>query len=220
MSLEVIHLRKLLKLLYSEPNRRVAALRSDIRDDISRELGASSGGGDFYGPFWRDAKDHVFGISDLHQTTKSRIESNAGRANLYPRLRDGFLLWWNERRRWTNEPFIQAQLFNSVYRHPTLNVQVKVENILSVRGSRKDDHFIYPYFSPDPVLNDESARLGLWIISESLVQVPVEELRILDVMRGQNFSLERSPLHGNEQNIFERKFLELAEEWAALRTEY
>lgn len=220
MSLEVIHLRKLLKLLYSDPSRRVAALRSDIRDDISRETGTSTGGGDFYGPFWRDAKDHVFGISDLHQTTKARIESNSGRANLYPRLRDGFLLWWDKRRRWTNEPFIQAESLNSTYRNPTLNVQVKIENILSVRGSRDDDHFIYPYFSPDPILNDESARLGLYILSQSLSRIPTEEIRVLDVIRGKNFSFERTPLHGNEEDIFKRKFLELEKEWKSLRSEY
>ena len=108
MSVRMIHLRKLLKLMYLAPNRRVSALRADIRDDIARESGDPGSGGDFYGPFWSDAKAHVFGSAYLPEMVQVRIAANSGRANLYPQLRDGFLLWWNERRRWTNEPFRQT----------------------------------------------------------------------------------------------------------------
>jgi hypothetical protein len=51
MSLNVIHLRKLLNILYSEPNKRISAIRSDIRADLAKEAGAQTSGGDFYGPF-------------------------------------------------------------------------------------------------------------------------------------------------------------------------
>ncbi|WP_200894580.1 hypothetical protein [Sphingomonas sp. SRS2] len=39
MSLRLIHLRKLLKILYAEPNKRISSIRNDIREDIAREDG-------------------------------------------------------------------------------------------------------------------------------------------------------------------------------------
>jgi hypothetical protein len=82
VSVRNIHLRKLLKLMYLAPNRRVSALRADIRDDIDRETGGTGSGGDFYGPFWSDAKGHVFGSCYLPEMVQARIAANAGRANL------------------------------------------------------------------------------------------------------------------------------------------
>lgn len=219
MSLRSIHLRKLLKIMYLPPNRRVSALRSDIREDIAREDGSAGSGGDFYGPFWRDAKDHVFGVSDLRDATRARIDANPRRANLYPQLADGFLLWWDERRRWTNEPFRRAEGMRALYRLDDLGV-IKVANILSVRDARDEDHFVYPYWFADPPLPEEGARLGLWLLGQALPQVSQEELRILDVIRGGTFSVDRNPLHGDEERIFRRRHRELIRQWDALREEY
>lgn len=220
MSLELIHLRKLLKILYLEPNRRISELRKDIREDRAREDGSSGTGGDFYAPFWRDAKDHVFGISDLHTATDARIEGNRRRANLYPQLRDGFLLWWNDRRRWTNEPFRQAQTLKTRYALPGLGTVVKVDNILSVRDARDEDHFVYPYFAPAPILHEEAARLGLWLLNEALPDVQLHEIRMLDVIRGQTFATERNPLHGDEEEIFHRRYSSALQQWRGLCLEY
>lgn len=220
MSLQSIQLRKILKILYSEPNRRISALRSDIRTDISREAGDAGGGGDFYGPFWKDAKDHVFGLSDLHASVDGRITNNVNRRNLYPRLRDGFLTWWNERRRWTNEPFRQGGQVKGSFTFPSLGAVVKIDNVLSVQDGNGETHFVYPYFSPEPILQDEAARLGLWLLQQGLPDVPSAELRILDVIRGQTFSIDRFPLTGNEEQIFLRRYQAAIEEWNALRREY
>ena len=220
MSLRLIHLRKLLKILYSEPNRRISALRSDIRQDIAREAGDLAGGGDFYGPFWRDAKNHAFGLADPHEATDNRIASNSGRANLYPRLRDGFLLWWNERRRWTNQPFQQAELLKTRYNFPGIDAVVKIDNILSVRDALGQDHFTYPYFSPEPTLSDEAGRVGLWLLIQALPNVNADEIRIIDVIRGQTFSLDRNPLRGDEQDIITRRYQEALDQWETLRAEY
>ena len=222
MSLKVIHLRKLLAILYSEPNKRISAIRSDIRADLAKEAGAQTSGGDFYGPFWSDAKDHVFGRSDLHETTKARIESNTGRANLYPQLRDGFLTWWNERRRWTNEPFRPSENLKGRVVFPSLDAVVKVDNILSVRDARDEDHFIYPYFSPNPVLREEPARLGLWLLARAIPTVELTDFRMLDVIRGTTFSTlaDRNPLHGDEETIFERRYSAALDQWNQLRREY
>jgi hypothetical protein len=87
MALDRIHLRKLLKILFLDGNARRSALRADIRDEIAKATGEGSGG-DFYAPFWSDAKNHVFGIVDLRSMVNERIAANGRRANLYPRLRD------------------------------------------------------------------------------------------------------------------------------------
>jgi len=105
MSLQKIHLRKLLQLFDAADGKRRALLRADIRDEMASAAGAEKNGGDFYAPFWSDAKQHMGGASDLKLTTAARIELNKGRERLYPELRDGFLLWWNKKRRWINEPF-------------------------------------------------------------------------------------------------------------------
>lgn len=76
MSIEKIHLRKLLRLFYAEPRERRRLLVSDIGSDRTREQNGSGDGGDFHGPFWADAKDHVAGKLDLREQSKARVESN------------------------------------------------------------------------------------------------------------------------------------------------
>lgn len=220
MALERIHLRKLLKILFLDPNKLRAAIRTDIREDRARETEVDSSGGDFYGPFWADAKNHAFAHSDLHDLVRRRIAANPGRANLYPQLRDGFLIWWNERRRWTNEPFRPGQPLRTHFPFPGLDAVVKVDSILSVRDGLDAEHAVYPYFAPDPVLSELAARLGLWVLTNALPTVPVHEIRILDVIRGQTFSLDRTPLQGNEEEEFSRRYVELLRRRDALRAEY
>jgi hypothetical protein len=220
MSLRNIHLRKLLRLIYSAPNARISALRNDIREEIAKEQGLVSGGADFYGPFWADAKEHVLGVSDLTEATASRIEANAARANLYPRLRDGFLLWWDERRRWTNEPFRPIEAPKGRYRFQSLDATIKVENFLSVRDGLGDGHYVYPYFAPDPALQDEGIRLGLWAIGRAVPYLNWDEMRILDVIRGQTYAVDRTPLVGNEEVLFTKRYEALLTQWEKLRSEY
>jgi len=219
MSLDTLHLRKLLQLFYLTPSRQTSALRADIRQDIARETTEVSGGGDFHGPFWADAREHVFHRQDLHDSVKQRISSNPGRERLYPRLRDGFLQWWNERRRWTNEPFAQA-----IAPHGRLHLEnlgtIKVENILAVKDADGENHYVYPYFSEAPILNEEASRLGLWVIQQTFPNIPFDEFRILDVLRGQTFSTDRSPLKGDEEEIFIKRYSELRQAWAELYKEY
>ena len=220
MALENIHLRKLLKLLFLEERKRRSALRADIREDIRREAGDDAGGGDFYSPFWADAKSHVFGGADLRATTQARIAANSRRDNLYPRLRDGFLSWWEEKRRWTNQPFKPGRKLKARYRFPGLDATVKVDNILTVVDGSGDEHVVYSYFSPEPALTDESARLGLWLICQAFPGIPAEELRILDIIRGNTFSLDRTPLTGEEELEFRARYARLIRERDMLRKEY
>lgn len=220
MALDRIHLRKLLKIFFLEPNQRRSAVRSDIREEIARDAGRDSSGGDFYAPFWADAKSHVFGSGDLHDMVEARMEANVRRTNLYPRLRDGFLLWWNERRRWTNEPFRPGRSLKVHFPFPGLDATVKIDSVLSVRDGLDAEHAVYPYFAPEPVLSDAAARLGLWLLTRALPTVPPAEIRILDVIRGRTFSLDRMPLRGDEEAEFRRRYSELLRQREALRREY
>lgn len=220
MSIQNIHLRKLLKVLFLPDNARRSALRGDIREEIAKAAGDGGGGGDFYASFWYDAKSHVFGTADLHQCVEDRIAANAGRANLYPLLRDGFLLWWNERRRWTNEPFYPGNPQKSQFPFPDLEAIVKLDSILSVRDSGNVEHFVYPYFAPTPPLSEEAARLGLWLMTSALPDIPPQELRILDTIRGSTFSVDRNPLHGDEEENFRKRYASLIKEREKLEKDY
>lgn len=218
--LDQVHLGKLLKLLFLKPNARRREIRADIRAERRKERGEVSGGGDFYASFWADAKNHVFGVGDLHDLVEDRINRNRGRRNLYPQLQDGFLLWWNERRRWTNEPFQPGRVLKARFNFPGLPATVKVDGILSVRDGLNVEHVIYPYFAPDPVLSDEAARFGLWLLAAALPTVSPEQIRILDVIRGQTFSLDRVPLHGDEEEGFRQQYAALLQQREVLRQEY
>lgn len=221
MALERIHLRELLKILFLEPNKCQSELRKDIREELVKESGNDvSGGGDFYGPFWADAKDHVFGRVDLRDMVDERVASNWRRKDLYPQLRDGFLLWWNQRRRWTNTPFSLGRSIKTQFQFPGIEAVVKVDNILSVMDGLDVERAIYPYFSPEPVLSEEAARWGLWLLTTALPNIPATEFRILDVIRGRTFSLDRTPLRGNEEDLFRRRYLEVIRLRDRLRSEY
>ena len=220
MALDNIHLRKLLKILFLDPNQRQSELRKDIREELVREAGRESGGGDFHVPFWADAKSHIFGNADLHISVAARIAANERKARLYPMLRDGFLLWWNERRRWTNEPFRQGEFLKTRFLFPGLDATVKVDGILSVRDGRDEAHVVYPYFSEKPELSEHAARLGLWLLTNALPSIPSHEIRILDVIRGRTFSIDRLPLNGSEETDFRQRYAAALEARARLRAEY
>ena len=219
MSLEIIHLGKLLKLLYLPENRQISELRADIRQDSAREEGLATGGGDFHSPFWADARGHVFQAADLHQATHERIQNNPRRGRLYPALRDGFLVWWNERRRWTNEPFRQISSPHARYQLD-VDTTIKLESLIAVRDAGNADHYIYPYFAEYPILGEEAARIALWVLREGLPQLDENDLRILDVIRGRAFSLDRTPFQGDEQQILMRRLQSLRQLRQRLEDEY
>ena len=54
----------------------------------------------------------------------------------------------------------------------------------------------------------------------SIPQINAQELRILDVIRGQNFALERNNLQGDESEIFTRNYLRLVQRREQLLAEY
>ena len=205
MSIQKIHLRKLLNLFYLSERELISALRGDIRHDIYQDSHPSQqkSGGDFHSPFWSDVKSYLHGEIDLKKQTQKRMSLNPRRRRLYPLLQNGFLNWWNEKRRWSNQEykFLQESIKGQmVFQNHELTV--KVENLLSLDIGENTKRLIYPYFSESPRLSNEAARIGLWVMSRALKGTNPEEMRILDVLRGEAFSLSGYPLQGNEENLF------------------
>ncbi len=220
MSIEKIHLRKLLRLFYAKPNMQRRILLDDIRAEEKRDLEEEDSGGDFHGPFWADAKNHVAGLLDLREQTKIRVASNKTRQRLYPLLANGFLSVWEEKIRWRNEKFefnpktAKGQLVLN-----ELNAIVKVENILAVKTWDRTNRAIYPYFSEEPALPTEGVRLGFWAMREALTEFGPDDLRILDVLRGAYFRSANFPLQGNERALFIQKYHAILVEWKKIRNE-
>lgn len=222
MSVLSIHLWKLLQLMYADRSLLISKLRADIRDDLKREKGSGSDGGDFHNAFWSDAKKHVLGEADLRDSVNIRIDKHKGRARLYPDLRDGFLLWWEEKRRWRNEPLHLLQSPpHARMEISALNAKVKVESMLAV-GSQPDfQRLVYPYFSEKPALSIEAVRVGLWTLHEALPKTyELSELRILDLLRGQSYALEDVGFDGDESQLFLRRYGAVIELWNELKKEY
>jgi hypothetical protein len=219
MSLERIHLRKILSLMYSDDRRRRAALKRDIYED-RRGASMDSGGGDFHTAFWSDAKLHARGEGDLPSLTVERIVANKRKRRLYPLLGEGFLRWWNERRRWINEPFqVLERSVRARYSVPRLGCTVKVENLFSVQMADGSFRLIYPYFSEYPELEEEAARIGHWVMGKALPNYDSGGFRILDVLRAHSFRAEEHPAQGDEEAIFSRRYAQLLNERRALEEE-
>lgn len=207
MSILNVQLRKLLQLFYANDRLRRSLLLDDIRSDARKEGGGKrSKGGDFYGPFWADAKDHVMGTVDLTRQTEIRIAANPRRARLYRLLRDASLNLFEERLRWTNKPpVIRIESLNGQFEIAEVAATVRVQNVWLARvgGDLGElSYLIYPYFSEEPSLPDEGARLGLWAMSAALSGQPLDYARIVDLLRQGLFSSTNRRLPGNERDIF------------------
>lgn len=219
MSLERIHLRKILALMYLDDRSRRAALRKDISED-RRGASRDSGGGDFHTAFWADAKLHARGEGDLTALTEVRVAANNRKRRLYPLLNEGFLRYWNERRRWINEPFhVLNRSVRARYLVAQLGCTIKVENIFSVQMTDDSLRLIYPYFAEHPELQEEAARIGHWVMGQALPNYDPRGFRILDVLRARSFRAEEHPPRGNEEAIFLLRYRQLLSERQKLEEE-
>ncbi len=214
MALDKVHLKKILQLFLLNEKRRASAIRSDALQTMKRRDEGPSPGLDFHVPFWRDAKTHAGGGRDLRNSTIETMSRAKSRLRLYPLLRDGFLLWWNEKRRWINEPIAALpKSINSSFGFADLDGVVKVENLLSLRIGEDKYRYVYPYFCEKPKMEPEAARLGLWLMGRALPDFKPSEMRILDVLRGETYSLDKYPLQGNEEEIFSLRYRRILREW-------
>jgi hypothetical protein len=211
MSILNVRLKNILQLFYADDRFRRSLLLADIRSYARKDGGGNgSSGGDFYGPFWADAKSHANGALDLTSQTEERIARNKRRARLYPLLKDAALELFNDRLRWVNEPReIRIDTLNGHFEIPEIAAKVRVENVMFARvgadvGER--NYLIYPYFSEKPSLPEEGARLGLWAMSTALSNYPPTHTRIVDLLRRALFSSATHPPVGDERDIFLRRY--------------
>lgn len=214
MGLDRIHLRKLLKLLMMTDTLRSTAIKNNAREVMKRNDEGASAGGDFHAPFWSAAKAHAAGNGDLREAIAEQIEKNWRRKNLYPRLCDGFLRWWQEKRRWINEEISELpKTIKSSVGFIEFDGTVKVENLLSLQIGDDRYRYVYPYFAEKPALTPQGAKLGLWLMSRALPELRIEDMRILDVLRGETFSIDRYPLDGSEEETFSLSYRRILREW-------
>lgn len=222
MSFELIGLGKFLRVISAAEGPLVSIIRDDIRRDIANEEGSAlSSGGDFYGPFWADAKSYLAGRIDLERATAERIASNeVSRGRLYPLLLSGFMQWWSERRRLRNEPFeVIQESRRGRHNQRGLGI-IKVENTLSIRVGDDGSRIVYPYFCEDPLLSEEAARIGLWIIGQCISGINVQDIRIVDVFRGASFATYNCELRGDEESLFIAHYERILNRWREIRDQY
>jgi len=221
MSIKKIHLRKALMLMFATDAKARSVLRADIRDEVRKARGIPSEGGDFHTPFWHDVRSHIDGSKELSLSVSERIQANPRRGRLYKDMQGGFLDWWENRRRWTNEASSSHFLaVKGKINFPEVDCVVKVENLLAMFIGGARNRIIYPYFAEVPRLEPDAARLGLWALTESISGYPPAELRILDVIRGHSYSIADITLEGNEREEFLDKYRLLLRRWENLYEEY
>lgn len=221
MSIHSVHLRKLLELFFLPDNKLTTKLKADVRSAIAKKQGIETAGGDFYSPFWTDAKNHVSGESDLDDQTAIRIGSNYRRKRLYPVLKEKFLEWWNQKRRWSNQPY---ELFEknpkSRFEFNELGGTVKVENTLAAKMGDGTNRIVYPYFSENPALTEPAVRLGLWMMQAAFPQHKLDDMRILDVQRAVSYSATDVPLNGDEKDMFKNYYMKILKKWDRLHDDF
>lgn len=220
MSFRKSPLRKLLQLFYAPQNLRASKIREDIRLDRGKAKGFSAKGGDFHAPFWADAKAHMLSRGYLPDLVQARVAENKRLARLYPELSRGFLSWWDDKRRWHNEPLnLLPTVPGTQFNISEVGAVVKVEGAVALESGSSFHRIIYPYFSEKPVLPPEGARLAIWAMSQALPHFQVEDLRVLDVLRGNSFGTLDHALEGNEREIFVQKYEHLLRDWDRLQGE-
>lgn len=85
--------------------------------------------------------------------------------------------------------------------------------MLSLRLGEDRFRYVYPYFAEKPLFTPEAARLGLWLMSQALPDYDINDMRILDVLRGEAYSVDKYPLIGNEEEIFRLRYRSVLREW-------
>jgi len=221
MSFRKIHLRKLLRAFGSTEKELNRLIREDIRTEVRKENNFGGSGGDFHTPFWADAKDFVIVGSGLEERTQSRIESSPQKKRLYPELCKGFIDWWESEKRFTNEKIeLLTEPISEKMEFEGLQAAVKFENFMGLKFGDAETRLIYPYFSEEPELSTQNARLGLWALSAAFPQYPISNFHILDILRSASFSVDDCPLTGGEENTFKDAYAKVLKRWDELREEY
>ena len=218
MSLHEARLSKIIKIAYGDAK----LYRREVFDDVSACIrkeqnpeGGSGGGGDFHGVLWAAFKECIFeqDVEGFDQMVAALISGNSRRKRLFPPLAEGLKVWGLLKRRWMNEDIKRIKNPVGTVTLKGHDIAFKVDNILALEIVGKGNRYIYPYFSEEPALDDEAARVALWQLHRALPHLDVDEIRILDVMRGRSYSTADVPLVGDEHEIFARQVAEIFQLW-------
>ena len=109
-----------------------------------------------------------------------------------------------------------SQSVKAQYKFDEIGCIVKIENLIALSISDETNKIIYPYFSEKPALENEGARIGLWLLGEALGPYIVGDMRMLDVLRGKSYATIDLPLQGNERQIFIERYREALADWDRL----
>lgn len=218
MTIEVIHLRKLLQIFFADAKQRRSLLLEDIRAVRRKQETGSVGGHDFYAAFWADVKRHARGEGNLNQLSAARAAANPSRYRLYPILAAHFEYMWREAIRWRNEPFeILSGSIKGRLPIPGTSGIVKVESAVGIQTGDGAHRIVYPYFSETPALPEEGIRLGFWALNKAIPRYPLDTFRIVDFHRRKYWRPSDVSMLGNEGETFTAMYRQLLSEWTALR---
>lgn len=221
MSVLDIPLRKILQYFYADDCQRRKLLKADVRLDRIKEGGGNRGqGGDFHQPFWSDVKKHLSGQGDLEQMVNDRIKKDKRLRRLYPALKDGVVDLLNEKLRWSNEPMeIIPQTLHGSVKVDSVGGIIRIKDAVHARVRGQYSRIVYPYFSEYPSIPAEGGRLALWVMRNALKDQASEDMRFIDILRHSFYSPQNAPLIGDEEDIMNKRYKTLVEDWQRITSE-
>ena len=127
---------------------------------------------------------------------------------------------WDDEQRGTNELILPLEeSVHARYNLEDFNITVKVDNLLSLQIGQDRHRIIYAYFRDTPILPPRWIRVGLWPMQTALSDFEIEDMRILDVQRGNAYSVLNCPLNGDEEALLLARCHELMTLWTQLQVE-
>ncbi|MBK68057.1 MAG: hypothetical protein CMP22_08015 [Rickettsiales bacterium] len=203
MAVDTMNINKLVRWFYFSDKTLRAELLKDIRQDRLKESGEKSSGGDFYTPFWADTRKHILGEADLVELTAERIKKNARRKDIYTKLQQGVIEIWH--RGHNLDVRLLDRSIKGKCKFDNIGLTVKANNILALL-LEGEERIVYPYWFPEPKLSDEGARICLYLLSKTLKDHDINNIRVFDVIRAEYYSLGLVPLQGDEIDLIEANY--------------
>lgn len=214
MNAEYVHLRNFIRFDLADNKLKSRLLGTWVSQFLAPKDDDASGG-DFYVPFWADAKKHVAGEGNLIAMTSARMASNRRRSRLYPLLQAGFLKWWTDVQRQTNQELELLKIpIKGKFDVDGLGV-LRVENNLALRAHGEIVRVVYPYFSEEPILNKEAVRMALWVMEQALSDYDPMTFEILDVVRGVSYRYVDCAFVGDEEALIASRYQVFVDSWWA-----
>ncbi len=215
MALDNVSLNKFLKISRKNLPQRISLIKRDAREALRKEKKVEDkDGGDFYTAFWGDAKQYVLEGLDLKLAVAARVSAHASKKKLYPILCKEFLRWFGSE--------FDASDYNSRNKIDKVfgkcvslcdDGAIRVHGLLAWKDPSGKAFIIYPYFDKDMKLGSNTARLARWAMSNALPDHQIENMIVLDVIRGNAFDNDNAPLIGDEENTLSDQYTRMMREW-------